>query len=50
MQNAPLPRPGKPMADTSIARRLSAVSKLYRYAIEAEVLLDSPSTMCAGPR
>ena len=38
----PLPRTGKPMGPASIRRRLSAVSKLYKYGIEQGVLSLSP--------
>ena len=50
LQSAPLPRSGKPMADSSIARRLSAVSKFYDYGIEAQVLTYSPVASVRRPK
>jgi len=42
LSSEPLPRTAKPMGAASIRRRLSAVSKLYKYAIQAGVLTVSP--------
>jgi len=50
LQSEPLPRSGKPMADSSIARRLSAVSKFYDYGIEAQVLTYSPVASVRRPK
>lgn len=46
----PLPRTGRPMAPTSIARRLSAVSAFYGYGIGVEVLDFSPVANVRRPK
>ena len=46
----PLPRTGRPMAPSSIARRLSAVSAFYDYGIGVEVLGFSPVANVRRPR
>lgn len=43
-------RPKKPLSPASIRRRLSAVSKLYRYGIEVEVLTYSPVDQVRRPK
>lgn len=50
LESAPRPRTGKPMAASSIARRLSAVSALYDYGIEVEVLSFSPVANVRRPK
>ena len=42
LSSEPLPRTGKPMGPASIRRRLSAVSKLYKYGISVGVFTVSP--------
>jgi len=48
----PLPRTGRPMASSSIARRLSAVSAFYDYGIgvDVEVLAFSPVANVRRPK
>lgn len=46
----PLPRTGKPMAPSSIARRLSAVSAFYAYGISVDVLGFSPVANVRRPK
>lgn len=46
----PLPRTGKPMASSSIARRLSAVSAFYDYGIGVDVLAFSPVANVRRPK
>lgn len=46
----PLPRTGKPMAASSIARRLSAVSAFYDYGIGVDVLGFSPVANVRRPK
>ena len=50
LQSDPLPRTGKPMANSSIARRLSAISAFYDYGIGVEVLSFSPVANVRRPR
>jgi site-specific recombinase XerD len=46
----PLPRTGRPAAAATVARKLSAVSKFYGYAIEAEVVVYSPVDHVLRPK
>jgi len=46
----PLPRTGRPMAASSIARRLSAVSAFYDYGIGVDVLAFSPVANVRRPK
>jgi len=46
----PLPRTGRPMASSSIARRLSAVSAFYDYGIGVDVLAFSPVANVRRPK
>ncbi len=46
----PLPRTGRPMAASSIARRLSAVSAFYDYGIGVDVLTFSPVANVRRPK
>ena len=50
LQTQPLPRTGRPMAASSIARRLSAVSAFYDYGIGVEVLTFSPTANVRRPK
>lgn len=50
LTTAPLPRTGKPMASSSIARRLSAVSAFYDYGIGVDVLAFSPVANVRRPK
>lgn len=49
LQSVPLARTGQPMAASSIARRLSAVSAFYDYGIGVEVLSYSPTANVRRP-
>lgn len=44
------PPDSKPLASSTIRRRLSAVSKLYKYAISVEVLTHSPVDQVQRPK
>jgi len=50
LSTEPLLRSGQPMASSSIARRLSAVSAFYDYGIGAEVLTYSPIANVRRPK
>jgi integrase/recombinase XerD len=50
LSTEPLPRTGRPMAASSIARRLSAVSAFYDYGIGVEVLTFSPIANARRPK
>lgn len=50
LQAETLPRTGRPMAASSIARRLSAVSAFYDYGIGVEVLSFSPTANVRRPK
>jgi integrase/recombinase XerD len=50
LQSEPLPRTGRPMAASSIARRLSAVAAFYDYGLAVEVLLYSPVANVRRPK
>lgn len=45
----PTARTGKPMASSSVRRRLSAISKFYKYGIEVGVLTYSPVDQVRRP-
>lgn len=49
LTTAPTERTGKPMASASVRRRLSAVSKFYKYGIEVGVLTYSPVDQVRRP-
>lgn len=50
LSTEPLPRTGRPMAASSIARRLSAVSAFYNYGIGVDVLSFSPVANVRRPK
>lgn len=50
LSTQPLPRSGRPMAPSSIARRLSAVSAFYDYGIGVDVLGFSPVANVRRPK
>jgi integrase/recombinase XerD len=50
LETEPLARTGRTMSPASIARRLSALAKFYRYGIEVEVLTYSPVDNVRRPR
>jgi len=50
LSTEPLARTGRPLASTSIARRLSAVSAFYDYGIGVEVLSFSPVANVRRPK
>jgi integrase/recombinase XerD len=50
LSTEPLPRTGKPMANSSIARRLSAISAFYDYGIGVDVLAFSPVANVRRPK
>lgn len=47
---APQPRTGRPAAESTVARKLSALAGLYRYAVDEGVLAGSPVTRVGRPR
>jgi integrase/recombinase XerD len=50
MCSAPLPRTNKPMANASIARRLSCLSKFYDYGLGVDVVAYSPVANVRRPK
>ncbi len=50
LSSEPLPRTGRPMATSSIARRLSALSAFYDYGIGVDVLAFSPVANVRRPK
>ncbi len=42
LEETPSARTGRPLSAASIARKLSALAELYRYAIDLGVLAESP--------
>jgi integrase/recombinase XerD len=50
MENTPAPRTGEPLRPTSRARRLSALSSFYRYALEADVVPVDPTARVRRPK
>jgi integrase/recombinase XerD len=50
LSTEPLPRTGKPLAPSSIARRLSCISKFYDYGLGVDVLAFSPVANVRRPK
>jgi integrase/recombinase XerD len=50
LEETPSERTGRPLSAASIARKLSALAELYRYAIDLGVLAESPVDNVKRPR
>lgn len=49
METEPNPRTGRPLAASTVARRLAAVSSFYEYAVDAEVMAGNPVARVRRP-